>query len=279
MSISKGDLPSIIVERIEASFPAPAIFSGDEILHWPDGTLRSLEAAGVFQQAERADAVICDGCAWCCFKPVVVRTSGRSHTARAFIVCDEEPDYGRIDVGLDRIQQYRTTLSLLAGFLRGALSLAARASLTGTSPFLLGYFGGRQRVRSVSLLIENQAAVIMIGTQSAPVLEFLCWSDTGLTVDQSLLRKVANRKQAKGSSRKRYQSDRTKQQGEANDTARRDRAIRAAARQQRRETGKNPSEISRELARQGRFRRAGPGKQPLLTAVRILRIMYDPPED
>jgi len=116
---------SDIIERLEAHYPAPAIFAADEIAEWPDNVLPVLEALGLFQSAERAEVLTCDGYHWYCSKPVVFRQ--QKTAARAFIVCDEEPDLGRIGVPVERVQQYRATLTLLAVFLRGSFELTSHA--------------------------------------------------------------------------------------------------------------------------------------------------------
>ena len=41
-AVKAADLPSILLERIEAAFPEPAIFGLLETESWPDGALRSL---------------------------------------------------------------------------------------------------------------------------------------------------------------------------------------------------------------------------------------------
>ena len=274
-TVPENDIGRIVIDRLEAAFPQPAIFSADEISEWPDGALTALEAAALLQETVRAAAVMCDGCHWCCHKPVEVRRHAVGQVPYVYIICDEEPNLGRIEVSWDRLRQYRTTLNSLAGFLRMALGLTASAPLSSSPPLLVGHIKGRWKMCSVSLLLEDRSIMLMIGSHSKPVPDFLACGDGQLTADERLLRKLANRKQGTGSARPRYQPSRIKQETQVSDTARRDRAIRAEAHRIRKETGKTMSEISRELADKDRFRRTGPGKQPLLSAARIYRIIHD----
>lgn len=273
MAINEADLPKIIIERLEAYHPAPAIFSADEIVDWPEGIISDLQTAGLVQPAERAEFIICDGCHWGCMKPVVVRKQKGS--ARAFIVCDEGPDLGRIEVSLERPQQYLSSLSLLAGFLRNSLGLDARAPLSGLLPLFLGRVKGRYGDHSVSLLLRDGKLALQIGSHSRSVIEFLICRQGQLTADKVLLRRLADRKHSITQNRPRYQPNRIKQARQASATAQRNRAIRKEAFRMQRETGKTMSDISRIFAVQRRFFRTGEGKQPPLTAKRIYRIIYD----
>lgn len=119
MSISEADLPAIIVERLAAYYPAPAIFGADEIADWPDDITAGLELSGLLKPAHRADIVMCDGCHWGCYKQVVFRPGITA--ARAFIICDEEPNLGRIGVPIERLRQLqcslKSTRAVLAQFL------------------------------------------------------------------------------------------------------------------------------------------------------------------
>ena len=116
------DIGRVIIDRLEAAFPKPAIFSADEILEWPDDVLPALETADFLQETERAAAVICDGCHWGCHKPVAVRKRSAGQTPHAYIICDEEPNLGRIELSWGRIRQYRTSLNSLADFCAAPLN-------------------------------------------------------------------------------------------------------------------------------------------------------------
>ena len=272
MAIVETDLSRIIIERLEAHYPAPAIFAADEIAEWPDNVLPGLEALGFFQSAERAEVLICDGCHWYCSKPVVFRQ--QKAAARAFIVCDEEPDLGRIGVPIERLRQYRATLTLFAAFLRGSFELTSRAPLSAQPPLLLGRVNGRHGQQDVSLLLHDGSIVLQIGMHLNSVVEFLAFRQGRVTANRALLQKFADRKHRAGAARPRYQPDRAKQRKGTSETARRDRAISAEALRLRLETGKNFREISRELAASRRFRETRLGRRPL-SHQRIYRIIYD----
>ena len=270
MAVREADLPGIIIERLEASYPAPAIFTADEITDWPDEILSGLQASGLLQPADRADFVICDGCHWGCYKPVVFRRSATG--TRAFIVCNEEPDLGRIGITIERLQQYRSTLSLLAQFLGNSFQLTAQALLSGPPPLLLGHVKGRYGTPAVSLLLQDGRIIIQIGSYTKSAVEYLAFQRGQMATDRAALRRLANRKPGARYARPRYQPDKTKQQRRANKTAQRDRAIWAEALRIHSQTGKKLTGISREIARSRRFK---DGRQQPLGERRIYRIIYE----
>ena len=109
MAVKHSDLPRILLERVEAVHPAPAVFSAVEAEDWPDGALQHLIERGIVKAATRARALACDGCELGCHKPVVVRRIAATASSVAFINCDEaalfaltmeEPDW-RCFVRLD----------------------------------------------------------------------------------------------------------------------------------------------------------------------------------
>ena len=109
MAIKTADIHRILIERIEGSHPAPALFSATEIDEWPAEALDALLNCGVLQPASRAESAWCPGCEWQCHKTVVVRTGLNSPQTEAFITCDEEPDLGRIAVPTRNLAQYGTS--------------------------------------------------------------------------------------------------------------------------------------------------------------------------
>ena len=147
MAVKRGDIAVILTERIEASHPAPALFTTAETDEWPARILEHLLGCGILQQAHRAGSTLCPGCEWQCHKTVVVRTTSPGPRPQAFITCDEEPDHGRITVPLRSLIQYGATLAGLSSFIAGMTKLGPlRSSPTGAS-FLLGTIKGRHGLR------------------------------------------------------------------------------------------------------------------------------------
>ena len=191
-----ADIPAIILERIEAVYPGPALFSAAEIDDWPNGSLDHLRDCGILRPAQRAEAVVCPGCGWQCHKPVVVRSLRAGVGKRAFVVCDEEPDYGRIAVNLRSLDQYRATIDGLSVFLAAQMDLGPpRPSPSGTI-VELGTMRGRNGQRQVSVDLDGRQLLLRVGRQHDRVVRVLRWTDRGLSVDKSHIRRLVNRKES-----------------------------------------------------------------------------------
>ncbi len=161
-AVKAADLPSILLERIEAAFPEPAIFGLLETESWPDGALRSLIDCRLLQETSRATSILCDGCEWSCCKPVIVRTGLTNRSARAFVECDEEPDLGRIFIPLERLKRYRLTLAMLASFIRQALAISSTSFIERSKSISLGRIKGRYRAayRRFELMISHTPSAV-----------------------------------------------------------------------------------------------------------------------
>lgn len=77
--------------------------------------------AGLLQPAEPASALICDGCERNCLMPVNIAPATAAQPGRAFIVCDERDDIGRVPVDLARLRRWIFSLAVLADVPRNAL--------------------------------------------------------------------------------------------------------------------------------------------------------------
>jgi hypothetical protein len=150
MVVRARDLPAVLLVRIAQSHPAPAQFARVETDEWPDGTLSALFQAGIVYRAERADAVVCPGCEWQCFKAVLVRTSA-ANRVRAAIMCDEEPQHGRIPVTISLLDRFATSLRTLAGLIARELKLETPSISDSGNFYSLGKVKGRLDQRTVGL--------------------------------------------------------------------------------------------------------------------------------
>jgi len=211
MAIKPRDIPGVLVERLEASHPAPATFDADETDEWPDGIAHALLKSGLLQEARRATTLVCDGCNWRCDKPVVVRKLATSDRTRAFIHCDEEPDLGRIQVSMERLRSYRLVQRMLERFIRKAIAtLGSAAPSSSVSPHL-GSIKGRYGVRPIAIFIKDDKLTLSVGQHGKPLTELLFWSDGKVALDLAALRRLANRKRTTAKSTDRYSPNRKKQ--------------------------------------------------------------------
>jgi len=95
-------------------------FGTDDVRRWRPGDLDALTSAGLLRVGEFATSVICPGCPEACIRPVEL-VGGRDEPLRAFVVCDQRDDMGRIEVPLERLKQWRVTAPKIAEWLADEL--------------------------------------------------------------------------------------------------------------------------------------------------------------
>lgn len=222
MAIRHPDIPQILIERIEASHPEPALFDVGEIETWPTDVAAQL-CGRPLKSTNRATTIGCDGCDWLCRKPVVVRRAQSSGSARGFILCDEVPNLGRIPVDIERLKQFSLSLEGL----RKEIQTWLISQLNHFRPLKsqdLGIIKGRHGDRSVALQMAGGALHLLIGQHHEPLVNCLRW-DLGLALDLKQLLRFANRKEQGAYSKSRYTKNRDSQRKRAEQTRRRDAKI------------------------------------------------------
>jgi hypothetical protein len=272
MKVKLPDIPTLLVERIESAYPAPALFSAIETDDWPKGTLGSLQACGILRSAQRAETIVCSGCSWQCHKPVVVRSTGTITGRQAFIVCDEYPGHGRQPVMARSLDQYGVTIESLSAFLAGMIGGKPLASTVHGTSFPLGTVNGRHGSRDVSISLIEGRLFLWVGQQSESLIAVLSWTGDRLSVDMGLVRRLANRKEPPSAPKAARQSDRTRQQMRTRETQIRNTAIFQEANKRRSATASTWSTIANAIAA---TELAKTDRGTLLSAATVRRIITE----
>ncbi len=98
------DTLSLILKRIDA--PIEPVFNYDEVRLWPDGDLELIVDLGLLREMVPAKSVVCDGCEEACIENVVYIDGPKKGQVRAYIVCRNRDDIGRIEVPLERLKRW-----------------------------------------------------------------------------------------------------------------------------------------------------------------------------
>lgn len=183
-----------IVDRVAAEHPVPAILVGYEIEQWPHETLEKLIEQGLLVETTRATAADCTGCEWNCNKAVEVLTLPSGQPPFAFIFCDEEPDHGRIPVGLDRLRRFQASLATTACFAAECLSLEVNDRAVRAGSIKLGVHRGRYGPREVGLIVREHRIILVVGQKEHDLADLIRWKGEGLSVDRDQFKRLLNRK-------------------------------------------------------------------------------------
>ncbi len=204
---------ALIWSRADAREPR---FSGDDVAAWPDGTMAQLAGMGLVREVENATSVVCDACADAHVEEVMLITSPRGSTPRAYISC---PENGRVRVPIERLRQWEVDFTGLARAIASALELAGNVEeiVSGRVWFLgkatiaaqlreiflacgltwedacdvLGKSARLNAARTSILLAAGEVPPERIWQGDAPPVVALksvgTWSETGLSVDRGHL--------------------------------------------------------------------------------------------
>jgi hypothetical protein len=264
------EIPRLVFERVAAAHPTPAAFEADEVTSWPVGALAVMKESALLKETDRAATLHCDGCEWGCEKQVVVRTPPKGGALRAFVNCNEEPDLGRIPIGLERLVRYRSTATMLVEFVARAVGTEASRIRKKTSIVPLTKIRGRFGPRPVLIGISPGKLQLKVGTHEVPLADFVKWSGGVMVIDWPVARRLANRKEKQGRAGGRYQPNRSAQQSRKRQTAQRDREIVREARRRHHETGNSWTLISEQIAKMPFAKSRGGGR---LTPSSVRRII------
>lgn len=117
-------MPDSLQFVVELSAGADDVFSADALAFWPAGVFDESVAQGLLIPAEMATHAICDACNEEHVEEVILIESPPGSGRRAYIMC---PEVGRVQIDLDRLQQWAVDQSkieaLLAGSSRPALGI------------------------------------------------------------------------------------------------------------------------------------------------------------
>jgi hypothetical protein len=272
MAQTRIDLPRLLIERIEAFFPANAMFVQSDSEDWPRGALSSLINAGLLLKAPRAASITCPGCEWQCSKPVVTRQTSSLRGQRAFIVCNEAPDFGRIPISSDALRRFQMSMASISRHIARQLGFKpTKVSVLGASCYL-GAFKGRNGSRALYVKIDDGRAILEVGRQAIGLAEALLWTGNDLRIDEAELRRMANRKDLLRSPAASHVADKSRQKARSEQTRKRDRAIYREALALQKVSGASFVTISEQLADR---QRVGTASADCLTAGRIRRIITE----
>lgn len=97
-----------------ADVASSTLFGIEDVKHWPREDLAALRSSGVLKQGDYATSIICPGCEQRCLAQVEFLDAGDGEPPRAYVVCEERDDIGRVTIPLEWLEQWRVDLGTLA---------------------------------------------------------------------------------------------------------------------------------------------------------------------
>lgn len=170
-----------------------AVFSDDEIKNWPTSITNILLKHEILQRAQPARVVECKGCEENCIMPVNVFPAENKQPARAFVACDKRNDVGLVPVDISRLQQWQSTIEMIATNLMVLLQLPQiTPKLVASKQWHIGVLQGKKHKSPILLLSENNLSLSLAG-YTITLLEVLSIQENTLALDKSKLLRLVDK--------------------------------------------------------------------------------------
>jgi len=160
------------------------ILGCDEISSWPDGVFDQLFNNALLKTTLPANFINCSECEECCRKEISRIESINNLPARAFIICDQRDDVGRIIIDFEHFRQWKLDGNSLSQKLSKLLGFTKPPSKErGLNKWILGVLEGKKHKAQISLIIDNGVS-LHISSHVVPLTEILSFEDNNLTIDK-----------------------------------------------------------------------------------------------
>lgn len=170
-----------------------AVFDWHAVQVWQSGILEAMINAKLLAPSAAAKAIECQGCEHRCYMEVLTHSYPKDIT-RAFIVCDMEDrqaQMGRIELRLERLQQWQGSTRQLAKVIVGILGFESEPDYQkNTASFKLGMLKGEKGRRW--LLLNAQPLALEINQRTVPVSDVLYFQGEKLLIDELQIVELLN---------------------------------------------------------------------------------------
>ena len=107
------ELLASLKARFKGNKANEIIIGAEDIADWPEGVFIMFEQGQFLVPADHANYIECPRCEEACFMPVEILPAVASRPARAFIVCNQRDDVGRVEIEFSRLRQWKLSLAAL----------------------------------------------------------------------------------------------------------------------------------------------------------------------
>jgi len=178
-----------LIDLVSAS-DKPVNLDWDETQQWHDGVLAGFVVNGLLSKDVLAQSLECNGCEQFCFMTVYQTDD----VQRAFIVCDDpdrQSQMGRINVPLERLQQWRASARQVATVISGLLDLESKPVYQkDAASYKLGMLKGKHGRRWVNLKIQPLA--LEINRHIISLSDLIYFVGNELSIDKTRIDELLN---------------------------------------------------------------------------------------
>ena len=100
---------NLILKALDAN--GEAVFSREDIAAWPEGDFDEALRTGLLEEAAPAEEVVCPGCEEACLEDVEFVHGDRPEDTRAYVICGQRDDIGRVPIPLEMLDRWAVNKS------------------------------------------------------------------------------------------------------------------------------------------------------------------------
>ncbi|MDD4073115.1 MAG: hypothetical protein PHY78_12210 [Desulfobacterales bacterium] len=180
-----------LLGRVGASQGGAVLVNGEELSQWPSEAVKAMKSQRLIAKARPAASVICPGCERDCVMPVHTLPATAGAPA-SFIVCDKRCDINRVQVPIERLNQWQCSPDSVCGFVSASLGLR-RSDKQGDSAGLweIGIAFGNKRSQMLCLQ-GNGVLVLVAGSNMVPLAELIKYHDGAYSLDGAMIRRLVD---------------------------------------------------------------------------------------
>lgn len=174
--------------RVGACDGAAVRVSTHELMQWPDAAVAAMKRQGLLLKARAGTSAVCPECEDECAMPVHV-VPGGGETTTAYIVCDKRGDVGRVDVSLDRLQQWQCSAAQICAFVATSLDLRrSDRHQPAAADFLeIGMATGAKRTQMLGLKCDGELRLVA-GVGELPLADCVAFEGNVYSLDRTAIR-------------------------------------------------------------------------------------------
>jgi hypothetical protein len=181
-----------LLARVGANDGAAVLVSEHELMQWPGAAVAAMKRQSLLLKAPAAKSAVCPECEDECLMQVHVVPRG-DEPPTAYIVCDTRDDVGRVEVSLDRLQQWQCSPEMVCAFVAASLGLRQTDKRRPASADFLeiGMANGDKRTQMLGLQTDGEL-LLVAGTGKLPLADLIEHHDGAYSLDGARVRQLVD---------------------------------------------------------------------------------------
>lgn len=180
-----------LLDRVGARHGAAIVVSDHELDEWPSAAVGAMKSQGLIKKTRPATSAVCLGCERECIMAVHI-LSARGREPEAFVVCDKRSDINRVNVSVNRLNQWRCDAQAIMRFVAARLGLRP-SSENGADSGLLGIGMATGDKRRQMLRLRTSGGVALVAAEhSVALAELVDYRDGEYSIDVASIRQLVD---------------------------------------------------------------------------------------